>query len=55
MEKGPGARLVEIVAGRVKVRARLFDTLTADRIWAALPLHSTAETWGAVIHFETPR
>jgi hypothetical protein len=47
-------RRILITAGRVKVRAQLLDTPTADRVWHALPLHSTAETWGQAIHFETP-
>ncbi len=47
-------RHVVITCGRVAIRARLADTPTADRIWAALPAHSTAETWGASIHFEVP-
>ncbi|MCP4780603.1 MAG: hypothetical protein GY877_07585 [Hyphomicrobium sp.] len=46
-------RRVEISAGKVKIRARLLDTPTADRVWRALPLHSTAKTWGEAIHFET--
>src|SRR5262245_51713392 len=32
------AREVVITAGRIAVRAKLLDTMTADRIWAALPL-----------------
>jgi hypothetical protein len=47
-------RRVLISAGRVAIRAELLATPTADRIWAALPLHSTAEVWGQSIHFETP-
>ena len=47
-------RRVLIKAGRVAIRAELLDTETADRIWTALPLFSTAETWGNSIHFETP-
>lgn len=47
-------RRIVITCGRVGIRARLADTPTADRIWAALPLHSTAETWGASVHFEVP-
>ncbi|HEY7669533.1 MAG TPA: cyclophilin-like family protein [Hyphomicrobium sp.] len=50
----PQERRILITAGRVKVRAELLDTPTADRVWHALPLHSTAETWGQSIHFETP-
>ncbi len=48
------ARQVLIRAGKVVVRARLFDTPTADLIWQQLPIYSTAETWGHAIHFETP-
>jgi uncharacterized protein len=49
-----GARRIVIQAGKVKVRAELLDTETADRIWLQLPLYSTAETWGASIYFEVP-
>ena len=49
----PTDRRVEISAGKVKIRARLLDTPTADRVWRALPFHSTAKTWGEAIHFET--
>lgn len=48
------ARRAVIRAGRVSIRIELGTTPTADRIWAALPMHSTVETWGRVIHFETP-
>jgi hypothetical protein len=43
-----------LAIGSVRVRLRFADTDTAARIWAALPIHSTAETWGASMHFETP-
>lgn len=49
-----GRRRVLIKAGRVAIRAELLDTETANRIWTALPLNSTAETWGKSIHFEVP-
>ncbi len=48
------ARQVLIVAGRVTLRAQLLDTPTAARIWEALPIYSSAETWGQSVHFETP-
>lgn len=56
---GPGSglaaeRIARIRAGRVEIRVRLLATATAERIWSMLPLHSTAETWGAAVHFETP-
>lgn len=47
-------RIAVLTAGRISLRIELLDTQTAHRIWQALPLHSTAETWGASIHFETP-
>lgn len=47
-------RRVLITAGRAQIRAVLLDTPTADRLWAALPIFSTAETWGSSVHFETP-
>jgi uncharacterized protein len=47
-------RQVIIRAGKVVIRARLLDTVTAERIWQQLPIYSTAETWGQAIHFETP-
>jgi hypothetical protein len=49
-----GPRLALITAGRVAIRLKLLDTPTADRLWAALPLYSTAEPWGQSLHFETP-
>lgn len=49
-----GPRHVVITAGRISIRAALLATPTADRIWQALPIHSTAETWGECVHFETP-
>ena len=43
-----------LAAGNIQIRIALSSTVTADRIWAALPLHSTVETWGDSIHFEIP-
>lgn len=53
-KRGRAPRRVLIKAGRVSLTADLLTTATADRIWAALPLHSTVETWGHAIHFEVP-
>ncbi len=49
-----GPRHIFIETGSVRLRARLADTPTAERIWAALPLFSAVETWGDCIHFEIP-
>ena len=44
-------REVLIRAGQVAIRARLFDTPTADRIWSALPIYGAAQTWGDEVYF----
>ena len=46
-------REILIRAGAVALRARLLDTPTADLVWQTLPIYSTAETRGALVHFET--
>jgi uncharacterized protein len=47
-------RRVVITVGRVRLRADLLDTPTADRVWDALPIFSSAEPWGQSVKFETP-
>lgn len=47
-------RIAMLKAGKVVLRIEMAESLTADTVWQALPLHSTAETWGAALHFETP-
>lgn len=50
----PTARLAVIRAGHVSIRVQLLDTPTADRIWRALPIFSTAQLWGhGEVFFET--
>lgn len=49
-----GMRKIVIRAGGVAIRARLLDTPTAERIWAALPIESAARTWGEEIYFDSP-
>ena len=50
-----GERRVVLKVGRRSVRARLVETATSDRIWAALPIYSTAETSGEFDTFRDPR
>ncbi|WP_068458927.1 cyclophilin-like fold protein [Hyphomicrobium sulfonivorans] len=47
-------RVVIIRAGKVAIRARLLETPTAERIWAALPIHAEARMWGREIYFNSP-
>lgn len=47
-------RKIKITAGTVSIRAELLDTPTADSIYANLPIHSEAHTWGEEVYFETP-
>lgn len=47
-------REIVIRAGKVSIRARLLDTPTADRIWAALPIYGNAKIWGREIYFRAP-
>ncbi|MBA2124843.1 hypothetical protein DLM45_01210 [Hyphomicrobium methylovorum] len=47
-------RKIVIRAGSVSIRARLLDTPTAERIWAALPIEASARTWGEEVYFDTP-
>ncbi len=47
-------REILIRAGDVAIRARLLETPTADRIWAALPIYASAQTWGEEVYFSAP-
>lgn len=51
---GGAARRAVLRAGKARVTIEFHETVTADLIWRALPLHSVAETWGDSIHFDTP-
>lgn len=47
-------RAVLIKIGKIELTAKLLDTPTAQRIWYALPVWSTAEQWGrGALYFET--
>jgi hypothetical protein len=48
------ARKLKMTIGSVELEAELFDTPTADAIYAKLPFNSTASTWGDEVYFSTP-
>jgi len=45
---------VTITAGAVTVEAELFDTPTAEKITAALPIEGSVNRWGGEIYFTVP-
>ena len=47
-------REILIRAGKVAIRARLLETPTAERIWAALPIRAEAQMWGREVYFHSP-
>jgi uncharacterized protein len=47
-------RKLSMTIGDVVIIAKLFETPTADAIWAALPFETKAETWGKEVYFTTP-
>jgi hypothetical protein len=49
-----GTRKLRIIIGSVKLEAALFDTPSADAIYAKAPFTSTASTWGEEVYFATP-
>ncbi|MEW5947611.1 MAG: cyclophilin-like fold protein [bacterium] len=48
------ARTIRIVSGELSVEAELNDTAAARLVWEALPVDSTAETWGDEVYFTIP-
>ena len=47
-------RRIKITVGAVELTAELLDTPTAEAIWQALPVASTARTWGEEVYFAVP-
>jgi hypothetical protein len=49
-----GTRKLKMTIGSVRPEAELFDTPTADAIYAKLPFTSTASIWGDEVYFSAP-
>jgi len=47
-------RQIIIKAGTITAKAEIDDSKTADAIWKALPIKSTANLWGDEVYFEIP-
>jgi len=47
-------RQIKMTIGDVVLTAEMFETPTAGAIFEALPLSSTARTWGEEVYFDTP-
>jgi hypothetical protein len=45
---------IKITAGKVAVEAVLNESLTAAKIWEALPIEAGGDTWGDEIYFGIP-
>lgn len=55
MSSTPGSeRKITITVGAITARAELNDTDAAARIWNALPIDASANTWGDEIYFSIP-
>jgi hypothetical protein len=56
-ERGDGRmtkRKIKISVGKLELEARLNDTKTATKVFEALPMTSTIDTWGDEIYFTIP-
>jgi hypothetical protein len=45
---------ITITVGDIKASAELIDSKTAQKIWEALPIKGSANTWGDEIYFSIP-
>jgi len=48
------SRKITVRVENIKADAEIYDNGTARKIWEALPIESTANTWGDEIYFSIP-
>ncbi len=47
-------RRIRIRAGRIEVEATLDESITAKKVYEALPIDGVVNTWGDEVYFEIP-
>jgi|WetSurMetagenome_2_1015567.scaffolds.fasta_scaffold06342_4 uncharacterized protein len=47
-------REIRVATKKIEMLATLNDSVTAERLWDALPIESTVNTWGQEIYFSVP-
>lgn len=47
-------RKLKITVGRIVLHVDVYDTKTADAIWAAVPFEARATTWQGEVYFQAP-
>ena len=47
-------RIIQLECGPVRLKAQMLGTPTAEVVWRALPLHSTALSWGRLFRIDVP-
>lgn len=47
-------RQIKITSNEIEIVAEIDDSETANNIWKALPIESSASTWGEEIYFTIP-
>jgi hypothetical protein len=52
--EGKTVKPIRIILGDVQLEAELHDSPTAQKVWEALPVETSFNTWGDEIYFSVP-